>query len=405
MKKILNQFISLLFLLLIFFACSKDEDFDNKDFPIIYTEPVTDITSEGARFYVRIIEHGKLDIIDFGFFWGTNMELLESNASKISLGSDINGSSFSKELIAELRPSEDYYVRAYMQTEDYIIYGKAQIFKNVVDFWNIKGEIPIIADYISDNYYISAVGCEIDGIGYVSFSYNENDYYHSNSAGNFIYYDSQTEDWREIKTNLPFFYSNYYCYVSNNQIIFLGDWENYYYNPANKELNILDERGFGEGYYFKYQNEIFRVNIYSGSVSCYNITEDFWKGVSDIPSTALRNGTVVGEKAYVLVANNSFWQYNPNTYIWEKNISIPVNTEINYSIPVFSFQDKLYLAADDHIYRYSPLESKWEVSKYITPQFLNSNFLFQLNNQVFLNSNETIYAYEPLKDIFTDVTP
>ena len=107
------------------FSCIKDAEHRlQNNYPVIETLPVINIDNSGVTFSGSIKQYGKKPIVDHGFVWnkGENPTL---NDSYISLGA-LDDNKYIKTRISYnlLIPNQTYYVKAYMKTNDYVVYGE-----------------------------------------------------------------------------------------------------------------------------------------------------------------------------------------------------------------------------------------------------------------------------------------
>ena len=133
--------IKLVFILILglVFGCS-DLDYP-QEFPIVLTEEIIDITPEGAEFVgsVRSLGSGQ-HIVRYGFVWGeTENPSLTSSYSSVT--DNIKEGKFSKLIKNDLSKEKVYYVRAFIQTSSFTVYGNQLTFAS-------KGSLaPIITGF------------------------------------------------------------------------------------------------------------------------------------------------------------------------------------------------------------------------------------------------------------------
>ena len=115
-----------IFLLLSFIGCSEEKEYPHK-FPIILTEEVTDINSDGARFSARIQNLDDFKINSYGFVWGQSDNPTLAS-SKLSLSSDFKEGRFTEVIQNDLEEGKTYFVRGFIQTDKVIVYGDTKAF-------------------------------------------------------------------------------------------------------------------------------------------------------------------------------------------------------------------------------------------------------------------------------------
>lgn len=115
------------FLVLLFSSCQTEELLE-RDYPVVTTLAVGNISSHGARFNASLAAGDAAGISEYGFVWRKSIVLNLVLAEKITVqGSPPSGDYF-YDIIGSLETSQRYYVRAY------IIYGELIIYGNMVSF-------------------------------------------------------------------------------------------------------------------------------------------------------------------------------------------------------------------------------------------------------------------------------
>lgn len=103
-------------------------------FPILLTEEVKNINSEGAEFFGIIESLGTSTIIRYGFVWDES-EMPTLNSSFLVSGNRVQKGRFSTTVRSDLIDDHIYYVRAFVQTDKSVIYGNQVMFIS-------KGSLP-----------------------------------------------------------------------------------------------------------------------------------------------------------------------------------------------------------------------------------------------------------------------
>ncbi len=121
------SFVSFIVLAIFINSCQK-ENLATRYFPRMNTLEVSDISVAGAIFHGVVISLGDDEIIDHGFAWGEYTRPdINSNESK-SLGPRSTTGEYSVSISTSLQENVTYYVRAYAQTNQQVIYGKEVLF-------------------------------------------------------------------------------------------------------------------------------------------------------------------------------------------------------------------------------------------------------------------------------------
>ena len=128
--------IVFLFSSIFLITCKDDDDNDNL-YPVIFTGPVTGVSSAGAVFQGLFNGRDISKIDDHGFVWDTkdNPELGSTNFK--SLGSSAK-EKFSAEISFALETNKTYYVRAFYKMGKTIFYGHS------VSFASLGSKAPVI---------------------------------------------------------------------------------------------------------------------------------------------------------------------------------------------------------------------------------------------------------------------
>ncbi len=125
---------------LLLFSCDKDE-VRERDYPAIRTQAVNNITAEGARFNAIIVSGDIESITEYGFVWDNTNNLSLQNSEKIMVNGTPGQENFSCEVTFALEAMEEYYVRPYVRSGDFTVYGE------VVKFRSLGSQGPEITDF------------------------------------------------------------------------------------------------------------------------------------------------------------------------------------------------------------------------------------------------------------------
>jgi len=128
--------------LLIINTSCRDWDYP-QNFPIVFTDDVSSINSEGAIFNGSVESLGvNQNIIKYGFVWSElNMPSLNSSPF-LQQSKDIQSGKFSIIVNSDLVEGMVYYVRAFIQTDKFVVYG------NQVMFTSKGSQSPEILDFV-----------------------------------------------------------------------------------------------------------------------------------------------------------------------------------------------------------------------------------------------------------------
>jgi hypothetical protein len=108
--------------LLFLVKCDRYE-FPQSPYPKITTLPVTNISETGVTFHASINRLASVPIINHGFVWGTDEEATVSSEYRLQLGPVSAIGEFEADISAGLDKDRTYFVRAFVATSDYYVYG------------------------------------------------------------------------------------------------------------------------------------------------------------------------------------------------------------------------------------------------------------------------------------------
>ncbi|HTE32769.1 MAG TPA: IPT/TIG domain-containing protein, partial [Chryseolinea sp.] len=149
-----------MFFLFIVVSGCKDDEVETRDYPVIDTDAVTEISSTGATFNATVLNTGPSGISDHGFVFNAYAFPTLENANKISLGSKEGTGSFSEIANRNMAKGQTCYVRAYAVSKgnQIIVYGQD------VSFVSLGSSPPEVADFnpkkgsIGDTITITGTG-------------------------------------------------------------------------------------------------------------------------------------------------------------------------------------------------------------------------------------------------------
>lgn len=130
MRTFFRNILLVLFLVLNI-KCQEDE-VTARNYPRLKTLPVSEITKEGAQFNAEIIYSGDFEILNYGFVWDylTRDPTLEKS-DRVVYSNNVNTNSFSERIESSLLEGYIYYVRAFVQTNDFLVYGESVSFTSL----------------------------------------------------------------------------------------------------------------------------------------------------------------------------------------------------------------------------------------------------------------------------------
>ena len=103
-------------------------DFPDSPYPRIETISIVNVSEAGVTFQANILKLGKTPIINHGFAWGLQENFTINNLDKVNLGPIADVGLFEAEVKYGLYADTTYYVKSFVQTESYFVYGKTVSF-------------------------------------------------------------------------------------------------------------------------------------------------------------------------------------------------------------------------------------------------------------------------------------
>lgn len=147
-------------LILLLFAISMircdEEEVTSREYPRVNTLQATNITQEGATFHAEIIFRGDFEVLDYGFVWSRSRNPVLKNSDKVSVAENLTADVFSFAVTSALQTNSTYFVRAFVQTEEYTVYGQD------IEFFSLGSNAPKIIEVAPQNVFyrdtISIIG-------------------------------------------------------------------------------------------------------------------------------------------------------------------------------------------------------------------------------------------------------
>jgi hypothetical protein len=119
-----------LFALLLFMSsCSKDDISPARQYPQVTTAPVTEISATRVTYRASILSLGASPVLEHGFVWSQTNDPRITNSPQVALGATGSTGEFTADVTHNLEPGKTYYVKAFLRTETYLVYGDAQPFR------------------------------------------------------------------------------------------------------------------------------------------------------------------------------------------------------------------------------------------------------------------------------------
>ena len=388
----LKNLIILFLIITIAISCNKKLELHEEKFPIIITNPITTITDTGIVASCTIKKTSAENIIEYGFIWSDNQNILTldtSTIAKFSTKQILEDDYFEAAINYDVFTNNKYYLRAYVKTENYTTYG------NIVNFIAEGCNQPIINSISPSSAGIGApITISGNYFSYISIKlkFGNNHIKIDSSTNNNIYfkvpYTTDTICEIDIQIN-----STYYTVTDNFRI--LTEWK----RKANFDGDVrLDAVGFlignkgyvGLGIGWGSHNDLWE----------YNPENDTWTQKADFGTTE-REGAVgfsIGNKGYIGTGNEDyhvckkdFWEYNPETNQWTQKADFGGNAR-KYAV-CFSIENKGYIGTgyDEDNYKkdfweYNPETDTWTQKSDFGGTARRSAVGFSINNKGYIGT-------------------
>ncbi len=431
MKKILT----LLTLILAFWACDKEAGMQPKVYPYVLTQKVTEISKYGARFNAELVDPGTEAIVDFGFIWYNSIE--RHSYSLYQHGGSLDN--FTMRVEGDLLDNASFVCQSYIRTNDRMILG------NEVIFTSQGAHRPRISDFypkvVSDGAQVTITGkyfSTIPGKNIVSINDQKADVIY-NSTDTLVFIVPETEFNGSYNIRLEL---NRQVGVSSEKIQIVGPVIESLSTLEAHAGNIITVNGkhflAGKNIKVFFDNqpaEILDTTDISMNVVVPSLTNDYFvprdynikvvsgKKTNDYPQnfTVLSSWqqrrqppfsnfdpgfgsfTYNGEGYILNMGDNNLYAYNPQTNQWRTLTSFPGTYALCSVQPVIG--DRVLVMGGDGFYE--QLREVWEYN-FTTGEWTRLNDLpfdfssavhFQLNGMVYIVTNESeVWAYNPVTD-------
>jgi IPT/TIG domain len=111
----------IVFFLVILIGCQ--EEITSREYPRLKTLKVSDISGTGATFSAEVIFRGNFETINYGFIWALYEDPSIDDNERVIFSGNLQTTKFSARIPTTLEKGETYYVKSFIQTDDYMVYG------------------------------------------------------------------------------------------------------------------------------------------------------------------------------------------------------------------------------------------------------------------------------------------
>ncbi len=375
-------------------SCTKDAELVSKQYPVIQTQNISNIDSNGVTFNGEFIDIGYSHITEYGFVFSTYEPSIENSGTLIITSNATNGV-FSESISENIAGNINYYVKAFAKTDNHVIYG------NNIEFFSQGSKFnpwDLILQPNMDGWH-DAHGTSNNELGFILFQ--SEDFYSYNPNTNTLAKKQNIPIDGNTGTYYASFNLDNYLYILTND-----SKEVLRYDIKNNQWTKLGNRPFSPNGYigffgFSINNIgylLSRENFYS-----YNQSTDTWSKKLDIPSNYIFSAEVIDNKVYVFGDNKWIWSYNPEGNTWQKETQYP--GEWNGKIVSFTQNDKIYWGLSYYgsytgapspatdFWEYNPELNNWkEIENFPLIHSQNEIFTFSINGYSYFGYRHPEYS-------------
>jgi hypothetical protein len=399
------KYTFLFFTFISVFSCIKEAEITSRSYPFVKTgAPV--VKSGGVELTAELLDPGKQKIIQYGFVWNTsgkpnlqdNREIIEGEPA---------ADNFSIFVDYALEKDQMYFVRAFVKTENFNVFG------NEVSFVSEGSLPPVITGFAPDH---GPIGTQVTIYG-SNFALNKN--------LNIVKFgdvkaimESVSKD--ELVVRIPEINRPELVNISVETAGMVAESDDSFdlWFPWKKKNDFSGTSFASAG--FSIGNIGYVINYNRHFMLTYDPVSDTWESAISLPENSgnIPMAFVMDEKAYVLL-NNHFWLYDPSINTWEQKQDFP-GFLLNDRRRIFNFSigHKLYVGNCWQRYdfwEYDTHEDSWQRKNDFSGNLSDwypvvGNYTFSLNNQGFLGISQsnslynTLWKYNPEQDSWAEKT-
>jgi hypothetical protein len=391
------------FLLYLTAGCAKDAEITLKDYPIVVTS-ISQVSGEGAVVNAEVLNPGKFKILSYGFVWGTNqMPDLSDNIKIFENG--LTNHEFTYTINNALIRNELYFVRSYLKTDQYEIYGNAVNFESegslspkIDDFAPVTGAVGTKVVIHGENFASSLNGNIVKFGSRVAIidSATENTIYTQVPefpVPEFEMVNISVVTAGDTATSADLFHLLLPWIKKGNNDIWIGP-----YNNANFTLN-------GKGYFFS-----------EGSLVEFDPEKNSITKLVSLPENS--NSYILAASSatngYVLI-NNNLYMFDPVTTGWTLIANFPYARA--YRDYIFYLNNEIYVGSgcdnygnSGYLYKYDGVKKLW-IEKKASDNLTYSNYIsyYSIQNEGYIlhdknNTGVFMYKYDPANNTWTTLT-
>lgn len=367
---------------------------ENRSFPIIRTLLPNDVDESGATFRAEQITSGNSPTSSYGFIWDT-VDPNIATANKIELGIAMPQGQFEKRIESLLAKNADYKVKAYAVQNGRTIYGNTLSFTSLGSKgsdWGVEAKIAGVKGGFS------AFGATDGQYGYIIYQLGES-----------FKYDPVKETISSIQKYPDAFNSgSLFAACSYNGTLYVfGSSPNLYKFENNVWVQVtrlpFNYSNF-VGYYQVFSDNGLIYIISSYMSYAYDVVNNFWYPLPPDPTTNTFSiaGAFLQGKAYLIMMDKTFWEYDLATAVWTEKKGYPGITADR--LVAYAKESKIYfgLLHNREFWAYNTALNEWQSAEKFPGSLLDavSQFHFVIGNKLYYGvdkylEDHTIWSFEP----------
>jgi hypothetical protein len=415
--KFLHSFLFLTGLVL-FATCKEDDNISDWGYPRLETQQVIS-GPDGLLFSGKITMRGNHQILSHGFVWSASPDPRLEKSFKVVFESEPQHDVFSQEIISGFHQNKPHYVRAFLQTPDYMVYGPEVEFKPNLNGTTLVDIDPIQAN-IGETITISGFGFEqlpsdfkifFDDVQAEITSLSGTQVQVTVPAGLIQNTNVEVKKLTTITIHAPT--STLFTLSPNFELYYPGKWTRLNNFPGDSR-NLASSFMIGNSGYFGFgSSRNCPATTYYSDLWKYDQTADSWREIAT-PLTGRAGVTTIvrGTKAYVIGGHHNqtrikeVWEFDATSENWTRKTDFPgtaralgfgfaIDDHAYYGGGYRTFNECLGGDYDHEFWRYDLLNDAWEKLNNLPFSSLNGVGVSNSTSGFTLASSTVLYEFDP----------
>ena len=153
---------TLVLFVLFLWSCTEKIEVEPRDFDVVKTLAVTNITADGALFRAEMLFRSTDDVKNYGFVWSDSEDPTLLTSDKVIYSDTSDPAKFSSIISTTLEKDKTYFVRGFVETENTIVYGEVVEFVSLGSNAHTISEVRPLVGTIGDTVVIVGKGFSHD---------------------------------------------------------------------------------------------------------------------------------------------------------------------------------------------------------------------------------------------------